>query len=182
MDDIMQYRAVMQEVRNGTDQSVFDAMKQRRVTFEQMDKRLREYGDSVIADLISNKKFAVALAAYQQGYRHAPSAAGNGNEMHLLAARIGHPGAAALGHALLKAGADLGVSDRRGMNGLYAMVFAVMIPANRNEENMAFLSACIQSASRQAVYAKNKAGISAWDLIHAHGTAEMVDLVERIHG
>lgn len=180
MDDIMRYRAVMQEVRKGTDQSVFDAMKQLHVTFEQMDKRLREYGDSVIADLINNKKFAVALAAYQQGYRHAPSAAGN--EIHVLSARIGHPGAAAFGHALLEAGADLGVSDRRGMNGLYAMIFAVMIPANRNEENKAFLHACIQSASRQAVYAKNKAGVSAWDLIHAHGTEEMIDLVERIHG
>ncbi len=172
----------MHEVRCGTDQSVFDAMAQFHVTFEQLDEQLRNYGDSIIADLISNRKFRVALEAYRQGYRHTSSTVNSGNEINLLASRIGCPGATELGYALLEAGADLGVADRQGMNGLYWMVFAVMIPSNCNEETKAFLSACIQRASRQAVYAKNKAGVSAWDMIHSRCPENLIGLAESIHG
>lgn len=181
-DFLARYKMVMHEVRYGTDQSVLDAMSQLNITFEQMDQRLRQYDDSIIADLISNRRFVVALEAYKQGYRHTSSAACNGNEIHLLASRIGSPGATYFGYALLEAGVDLGVSDRRGITGLYSMAFATMIPANRNDETMDFLLACIRSASTQAVHAKNKAGVSAWDIIHSRGTETMIDLVEKIHG
>lgn len=178
-DFLTRYRMVMHEVRCGTDQSVFDAMSQLEISFEQLNQRLSEYDDSVIAALISNRKFIVALEAYRQGCRHTSSVCGN--EMHLLASQIGYPGAIRFGYALLEAGIDLGVSDRRGMTGLYSMVFAIMIPSNRSDETIDFLLACIQNASTQAVHSKNKAGLSAWDIIHARGTKAMIAVVESIH-
>lgn len=182
IDFLAQYKTVMHEIRHGTDHSVFDAMSRLNITFDQLDQRLRQYDDSIIADLITNRRFDVALEAYKQGYRHATSGACNGNEIHLLASRIGSPGASNFGYALIESGIDLGVSDRRGITGLYAMAFAIMIPANCNDETMGFLLTCIQSASTQAVHAKNKAGVSAWDIIHSHGNETMINLVEKLHG
>lgn len=56
-DFVTRYRAVRHEILHGTDESVLAAMVTHRITFAQMDERLRSYGDSIMADLISNRKW-----------------------------------------------------------------------------------------------------------------------------
>lgn len=181
-DFVTRYRAVLHEILHGTDESVLTVMAAYRITFAQMDERLRTYGDSIMADLISNRKFQVALAAWRQGMRHAAPAGQNGNEFHLLAAQLNCPGALAFGYELLADGADLGAADCRGINGLYALLHAGMLPVNRNDDTSAFLAECIRRAPTEVVHAKNRAGVSAWDRIRAGCDEALIRLAESVHG
>lgn len=55
--------------------------------------------------------------------------------------------------------------------------------SDRSEDTRRFLAECIRRAPEQALHGKNRAGVSAWDALHAGGEAELIALAERrTHG
>ena len=148
--------------------SEFSALlTENNLSLSQLDQLFYLNRSSLMSVAISGRNWDVARFLYMNGIRMHDSYCKEGNELGVLAWYLREEGALNLALFFLEQGVSLDYVDKKNGNTTLLTLCICIVPLQQ-APYLEFLSKCLQSASSETVFRKNKNGANAWDCIHNH--------------
>lgn len=176
------YAELIQTLIRSADHVFIDTITKQQLPINALnDYCLDVFSSSILGFAISEKRWRAAWFIYQKGIRLSEKERTRGNELACVSSWISDENALDFAYKLLPT-TNLAEQENRGRNTALADICRNVLTANNYTERTAvFLKKCFEVASYEAVFTKNKFGVSAWDLVHRDYPAALSTCLEALH-